>query len=160
MSKFLILGGQQKSKIDAYNTPEWKGYARGIALEMEYKPGRSVIKKAFDYTSPPQNRNETEDASVLFKAGQINKNNIVVCTQTEVLIYSTATYELTNVVSLPCFNDIHHARFSKTGNLLVVVTGLVRLVYRVVTVRPQPRQEVAAKIPTSIPAQADEWGAN
>ena len=122
MNRYLVLGGKQKKTTDAYKTPEYKGYERGIGLVVDLDTGEA--EKVLDYVSPESNRNETEDASVLFKAGYMDEHYLVACTQTEVLLYSAVDFHLKKVISLPCFNDIHHVTRSRKGTLLVVSTGL------------------------------------
>lgn len=122
MSKYIILGGRQKSFIDVHKTPEWKGYEKAIGVEVDIqkKEGKVVI----EYITPPENRNETEDASILFKAGSVKDDRIITCTQTEILIYRIESYRLEKIISKKYFNDIHHVSYSKRGTLIVVATGL------------------------------------
>jgi hypothetical protein len=122
MAKYLILGGRQKGNINAYKTPEWKGYQMGVALEVDTEIKKATL--AFEYISPIENIADDPDASILFKAGSRKNNELVVCTQTEIIIYTLPGYQIKHVISLPCFNDLHHVSFSGDGNLLVVSTGL------------------------------------
>lgn len=39
-------------------------------------------------------------------------------------MYDAKSFELLNRISLPCFNDVHHARLTENGTVLVCSTGL------------------------------------
>jgi hypothetical protein len=122
MTRYLVLGGQQRTIRDYDQYKEWLGYSKAIALEFDSRTGS--LTPAFEYQTPPHNTHDLPNASVLFKAGTISGNQLLTCTQTEVLIYSLPDYQLQQVISLPCFNDLHHVTPSPDGNLLVVSTGL------------------------------------
>jgi hypothetical protein len=51
-------------------------------------------------------------------------DKLYTCTTTEVLIFQVPSFRQVGYISLPCFNDLHHAIPASDGNLLVVSTGL------------------------------------
>ncbi|WEG10996.1 hypothetical protein PU629_12495 [Pullulanibacillus sp. KACC 23026] len=118
MAKYLyVVGGQQKGRIQE----EWKQYQKGVILKIDLETRE--IKPCLNYQSPPEVTPDS-DSSILFKAGTLIDNQLYVCTQTEVLIYSVPDFNLLHYVSLPLFNDVHHVCPAKDGSLLVVNTGL------------------------------------
>jgi hypothetical protein len=62
--------------------------------------------------------------SHVFKAATILKNTAYLCTNTEVLLCDVPGFSIRKVISLPCFNDLHHAVPSPWGSIFVAVTGL------------------------------------
>ncbi len=114
-----ITGGQQRP--GAFFRDEWSCFGRGLIVRVDCRTRTAY--PVTDYISPTENRPE-DNASVLFKAGAIRGDELFVCTQTEVLIYSVTDFSLTNCISLPCFNDVHHVCPTDRDTLLVAVTGL------------------------------------
>ncbi|GGH81497.1 hypothetical protein JOD43_001126 [Pullulanibacillus pueri] len=117
MSYLYILGGQQKGEIQE----EWRQFQKGKILKVDLE--NMHVQPCLDYVSP-QNVCPEPDPSILFKAGTVEGNRLYTCTQTEVIVYSLPDFKQLHYISLPCFNDLHHVRPSKDGNLLVVSTGL------------------------------------
>lgn len=117
-NKLLLTGGIEKPQ----KNDEWSGFKNGIALELDVQTGH--CKRVIEYFSPEGNRPAKPDCSVLFKSGDIQDSELVVTTQTEVLIYALPKYDLVNSYSLKVFNDVHHAKKIANGNLLVCATGL------------------------------------
>lgn len=120
--RYLILGGKQRKIKDREHYQEWMGYSEAVALLYDSTTNR--VSKAFRYLTPLENRPEIDQASILFKSGSVQGNQLLACTQTEVLLCNINSYEMLNTISLPCFNDVHHAQHSSDGNILVVSTGL------------------------------------
>jgi hypothetical protein len=60
----------------------------------------------------------------VFKAATIKENRAYLCTQTEILICDFPSFDVLKVISLPCFNDLHHVAVASDGRLFVAVTGL------------------------------------
>jgi len=118
LNKLLLTGGVEKPQ----KNDEWSGFEKAIALELDLKSG--TCKQVIEYFSPETNRPPQPECSVLFKSGDIQGNEFVVTTQTEVLVYSLPDYQLLKCYSLKEFNDVHHAKKINNGNLLVCVTGL------------------------------------
>jgi hypothetical protein len=117
-NKLLLTGGIEKPE----KNEEWSGFQIGIALELDVRTGN--CHRVIEYFSPASNRPSEPDCSVLFKSGDIQNNELVVTTQTEVLIYTLPQYDLERCYSLKEFNDVHHAKKLANGNLLVCTTGL------------------------------------
>ncbi|MEH6948238.1 hypothetical protein V7068_14435 [Bacillus sp. JJ634] len=117
MKNLFIVGGQQKEKI----SDEWHQYEKGVIVKLDTTSNH--LEKCLEYVSPKE-ACPPNDSSIVFKAGTVQNRQLYVCTQTEVLIYSLPDFKLSRYLSLPCFNDVHHVRPTKDGNLLVVNTGL------------------------------------
>lgn len=117
-NKLLLTGGVEKPQ----KHDEWSGFQQAIALELNVKTGQ--CEQVIEYFSPAENRPEKPECSVLFKSGEIQDNELIVTTQTEVLIYALPHYDLIKCYSLKAFNDVHHAKKLLNGNLLVCATGL------------------------------------
>ena len=79
-------------------------------------------EKAFEYVTPPAHR--PEKSGIVFKAATFQKDRVLLCTQTEILVCSLPDFEIQQVISLPCFNDVHHVTVGPNGNFYVAVTGL------------------------------------
>lgn len=117
MNNLFIVGGQQKEKI----LDEWHQYEKGVIVKLDTTSNH--LEKCIEYVSPEEAR-PLNNPSIVFKAGTVQNRQLYVCTQTEILIYTLPEFKLTGYLSLPCFNDVHHVRPTKDGNLLVVNTGL------------------------------------
>ena len=126
MSEALwVIGGEQKESLEEH---EWHRFRAGVVLRVE--PGASGedrLERVLEYQSPPEHCPD-DRPSHLFKAASVEKrpegNTIWLCTQTEVLECSFPGFEIRRVISLPCFNDLHHVTPGPGGNLFVAVTGL------------------------------------
>ncbi|WP_286270973.1 hypothetical protein [Thalassotalea hakodatensis] len=118
ITSLLLTGGAEKSS----SKNEWTGFQSALALVCDVKTGD--CKEAINYFTPEEFRPPMPDCSVLFKSAEIQQGMLVATTQTEVLLYDIKTYQLKSRISLPCFNDVHHARLTESGSLLVCATGL------------------------------------
>ena len=116
--KLLLTGGIEKTQ----KQDEWSGFQLAIALELDVATGE--CQRVIEYFSPEENRPAKPECSVLFKSGDIQGNELVVCTQTEALVYELSNYTLKQTYSLHAFNDVHHVKRLPNGNLLVCATGL------------------------------------
>jgi hypothetical protein len=116
----FILGGRQRKRVLKVDE-EWTLYEKAVVLEVDTSCGEARVR--VEYETPASARADG-DSSVLFKAGAREGNKLYACTPTEVLIYSLPDLHLSSYISLPCFNDLHHVRPTKEGNLLVANTGL------------------------------------
>jgi hypothetical protein len=79
-------------------------------------------KRVLEYESPPEHCPDIP--CIVFKAGTIKGNRAYLCTQTEILICDFPSFSIKKVISLPCFNDVHHVAVAPDGRLFVAVTGL------------------------------------
>ena len=112
-----IVGGEQRGV--PHWTREWRLYKRAVVVKAEAGGTQRVL----EYQSPPEHC--CDDApSILFKAASICGNRAYLCTQTEVLICDFPSFAIRQVISLPCFNDLHHVAVGPDGSLYVAVTGL------------------------------------
>lgn len=116
-SKLYVVGAQQKSRV----LKDWQQYKKGIILEVN--PANKTVEKRLEYVSPA-NVCPAVNPSISFTAATVANKHMYVGTQTEVLTYSLPSFKKVGYLSLPCFNDIHHVRPTKEGNLLIVNTGL------------------------------------
>jgi hypothetical protein len=117
-----VIGGQQRSlRPLTAGLDDWYEYQKGIILTLETAGGQGSV--AVEYVSPPEARPST-DPTILFKSGTLVDDLLYLSTQTEVLVYRVPSFERVAYVSLPLFNDVHHVRPTRDGNLLVANTGL------------------------------------
>lgn len=119
-SRLLVVGGRQRP--DALSRPEWERHERGLILEVEPATGRVVER--VDYVSPPAVIPAEQPFAILFKAGTLVGRELHVCTQTEIMVYDTASWQRHDYLSHPWFNDVHHVLPRPAGRRLVVSTGL------------------------------------
>jgi len=120
-AKLVITGGRQRT-FD-HNIDEWSGYDRAISIEITNNRGELNISKSIDYLSPNECMAE-KDASITFKSGSINHEELWIPTQTEVLQFDPKTYQTISRISHPAFNDVHHVMVSSRNTLIVTSTGL------------------------------------
>ena len=120
--RLYVVGGQQRTLRGlTADMDSWYEYQKGLILELD--TASSAAHTVVEYVSPADAAPE-EAPAILFKSGTLVGDELFICTQTEVMIYSVPTFERTAYVSLPMFNDVHHVRPTPTGTLLVANTGL------------------------------------
>ena len=112
-----IVGGEQRGV--PHWSKEWTLYKKALVVKAEN--GR--LQRVLEYESPPEHRPDGPSA-ILFKAASIKGNRAYLCTQTEILICDFPSFAIEKVISLPCFNDLHHVAVTPDGRLFVAVTGL------------------------------------
>lgn len=112
-----VVGGEQRGV--PHFTREWKLYKK--ALVAKVAEGRA--ERVLEYETPPQHCAD-DSPSIVFKAASIQGGRAYLCTQTEVLICDFPSFTIRDVISLPCFNDLHHVTAAPDGRLYVAVTGL------------------------------------
>lgn len=117
-----VVGGRQRAprSLSAGNQ-DWNGYDQAVIIELDPRTG--ALQPRVQYVSPPD-MVAPDDPAITFQAGYIQGNELYLCTQTEVLIYHLPDFERTWYLSLPLFNDLHHARPSPRGHVLVANAGL------------------------------------
>lgn len=120
--ELYVVGGQQRSlrPIRAH-FGDWYEYQKGVVLRVDTESGR--VEQVHEYITPPD-ACPPEDPAILFKSGTLVDDRLYLTTQTEVLVYRVPEFRLETWLSLPSFNDVHHARPTPDGNLLVAITGL------------------------------------
>lgn len=115
----FISGG--KSRIDGARENEWNRFESARLLQLDLSS--LTCQVVLEYRSPPE-LCPSQGQSHVFKAGHRDDEFLYLCTQTEILIVNSLTFEIQRNLSLPSFNDLHHVRPDGLGNLLVVSTGL------------------------------------
>jgi hypothetical protein len=120
MSKFIVTGAKQNK--GARGDIEWYSYAEALALEFDSQTHE--VRELIRYTTPDAFRPDESRANHVFKAGSIWGNDLVLCSQTEVLVFDGTDHSLRARVTHPWFNDLHHAMVNSAGNILVANTGL------------------------------------
>ncbi len=112
-----VTGGEQRGV--PHWTREWRLYKVAKVVGIS---GRRV-DCVLEYESPVEHRPD-EPSSIVFKAGSIAGDRAYLCTQTEILICNFPSFAILQVISLPCFNDVHHVAVAADGRMYVAVTGL------------------------------------
>jgi hypothetical protein len=112
-----IVGGQQRGV--PHFVREWKLYRKALIVKVQ----AGKVERVLEYESPPEHCPD-ESPSIVFKAASIKGNNAYLCTQTEILICDFPSFAIRKIISLPCFNDVHHVAVAPDGRLFVAVTGL------------------------------------
>lgn len=118
MTRLLITGARQK--LGLTNRPEWHLYEEAQVVELDPDSGSACVR--LRYRSAPE-LCPAEDPSHVFKAGSIDGDRLLLCTQTEVLRVHPETMEIERRYSLPYLNDVHHIARVR-GRLHAVSTGL------------------------------------
>ena len=119
LNHLYITGGRQRKRI-LKTEEEWNLYERALILCLDL--GKQACETSVEYASPSGTHAE-KNASILFKGGTIRDGKLYVCTSTEVLVFAVPEFNLTDYISLPCFNDLHHVSPGGNGALLA---GIVR----------------------------------
>jgi hypothetical protein len=112
-----VVGGEQRGV--PHFAREWKLYRKALVLKAE----AGSVERVFEYESPPEYCPD-DSPSIVFKAATIKGNRVYLCTQTEILICEFPSFVVQKIISLPCFNDVHHVAVASDGRLFVAVTGL------------------------------------
>ena len=126
-----VVGGEQRGT--PHWTQEWKLYKKALVVKASVAKA-SVAKvldgqaggraeRVLEYETPPQHCAD-DLPSIVFKAASIAGNTAYLWTQTEVLTWDFPSFSIRKVISLPCFNDLHHVAVAPDGRLFVAVTGL------------------------------------
>jgi hypothetical protein len=122
MRSLYVTGGQQREpRPVSADSNDWYEYRAGLILEIV--PETGDVRRCVEYVSPPE-ACAAERPQILFKSGTLRRNRLYACTQTELLIYMLPDFAQAGYISLPCFNDVHHARPTPSGTLLVANSGL------------------------------------
>lgn len=122
VNSLYVVGGRQRVlRSLKHGVQDWNGYQQGVILRID--PSTGSWDECVSYESP-QDVSQAENPAIIFQAGAIQDDVLVVCTQTEVMRYRLPSFEQISYFSLPFFNDLHHARPTPTGNLLVANAGL------------------------------------
>jgi hypothetical protein len=114
-----VVGGEQKLTFLDQN--EWNKFRAAVVVRAD--PDTGSLERVLEYQSPPEHCPDDRPSHV-FKAATVVGDTIWLCTQTEVIECSFPGFEVGRVISLPCFNDLHHVTPGPDGTLFVAVTGL------------------------------------
>ncbi|HEV7518099.1 MAG TPA: hypothetical protein VGR07_17505 [Thermoanaerobaculia bacterium] len=112
-----VVGGEQR--VSFAGSPEWHRYE--TALVVRVAGGRA--ERVLEYRSPREHSPDW-NPSHTFKAATLSGDTAYLCTQTEVLLCDFPSFRIRQVISHPCFNDLHHVTPGPDGTLWVAVTGL------------------------------------
>jgi hypothetical protein len=112
-----IVGGEQRGV--PHFAREWKLYRKALILRVE----AGHVERVLEYETPLEHCPEASP-SIVFKAASIKGNRAYLCTQTEILVCDFPSFAIQRIISLPCFNDVHHVAVASDGRLFVAVTGL------------------------------------
>jgi hypothetical protein len=112
-----VVGGEQRGGFSL--TEEWHRFRAALVVRVD----GDRVERVFEYRSPADHCPD-ERPSFVFKAATIDHDTAWLCTQTEVLECDVPSFALRRVISLPCFNDLHHVTPGPDGTLFVAVTGL------------------------------------
>jgi hypothetical protein len=114
-----VTGGRQRRA--AAEGGEWHAYAEAVVLKL--KLDSHEVETVFTYKSPPE-ACSGHRPSFVFKSGSLLGDALVLCTQTEVFTLDPDTTRISEYVSLPCFNDVHHVLALGKGHYVIANTGL------------------------------------
>jgi hypothetical protein len=127
VSSLYVVGGRQRVlRTMRDGSRPWQGYDQGLVLKVD--PATGEVSTALAYSGAFGGNgaasNGDREHTVSFQASQIDGERLYTCTETEAMVYRLPGFELVEHVSLPVFNDVHHARPSIDGHLLVANAGL------------------------------------
>lgn len=115
--RMWVVGGEQRG-IPHWTT-EWSLYKKAVVAKVN----DGHVERVFEYESPPEHRPD-KSPSIVFKAATFVGERAYLCTQTEIVVCLLPSFAIERVISLPCFNDVHHVAVAPDGRLFVAVTGL------------------------------------
>ena len=119
MSGYFITGGRQRP-AHLLTRDEWHAYDKAVLLHLDTETG--AVRTVLEYASPPEHC-PPQSPSFVFKAGAWDGAHLLLCTQTEVLVFDPRAERIVRTISHPWLNDVHHVR-RIDGQLHVVSTGL------------------------------------
>ncbi len=124
--RLLITGGEQRRPRGlSAGQKRWYKYKKAHLITLDTESG--AAETLLSYESPPE-ATAADEPAVLFKQGSRHGDELLLTTQTEVLILSYPSLERTGYISLPSFHDVHHVIPGSDDTLLVVNTGLDQLI--------------------------------
>ena len=121
------MGGRQRR--NAIDVDEWHAYEKAIIAEIDLKDDSAKV--VVEYETPKELCSDNQPA-IVFKAGDLSGDgkSLLVCTQTEIIEFSTESWNSVFHYSHSSFNDLHHACYDRTDSarILVANTGLDQVV--------------------------------
>ncbi len=118
---YIAGGRQRKLRGLTEGNQDWNGFDRAVIIQLD--PLTGSWRERMGYVSPPDVIPEN-DPAITYQAGFIQGHELYLCTQTEVMIYRLPDFEPVCYLTNHLFNDLHHARPSPGGNILVANAGL------------------------------------
>ena len=112
-----VTGARQRARTDQDSGL----YEEAVILRVDL--ANHGVEQFFTYTSPPEACAD-HHPSIVFKCASISDKALILCSETEVFSLDLHTKTISDYVSLPCFNDIHHVVMTGKGEYLVANTGL------------------------------------
>src|SRR5262245_50341771 len=112
MPALFVTGGEQHGV--PHWTREWKLYKTAVVVRVD----NGALTRVLEYQSPPEHCPD-DTPCIVFKAGTVHGNIAYLCTQTEVLVCDFPSFAIRQVISHPCFNDVHHVAPAADGRLFV-----------------------------------------
>ena len=119
MGKYYVTGGRQNE--GGRGDVEWFSYAEASILIVDES---GEVESCATHKTPDDIRPDDPRSNIVFKAGSLDGDRLVVCTQTEILIYSLPDFERLGHITHPWLNDVHHVIANREGHYLVANTGL------------------------------------
>jgi len=121
--RLYVVGGQQLGlrPMRAHFRGHWYEYQRCVAAELDIATGVATQRTAWE---TPEGARPEVNPAILFKSGTRVGDRLYVTSQTEVFVYTLPDFKHETYLSLPFFNDVHHARPTPDGTILIAVTGL------------------------------------
>lgn len=116
-----VVGGRQKDPREIAGKREWHHHKCGVIAGIDLDSGRT--QSLATHVSPADSCPD-EDPSITFKAASVLEDRLYACSTTELLVYSVADWTIENRISLPRFNDLHHALALRPDRVVAVNTGL------------------------------------
>lgn len=124
--RLLITGGEQRSPRGlTAGQRRWYKYKEAHLVAIDTESG--AAETLLSYESPPE-ATSAEEPAVLFKQGSRTCDELLLTTQTEVLVYDYPSLDRRGYISLPSFHDVHHVIPRGKDTLLIVNTGLDQLI--------------------------------
>lgn len=122
--RLIVVGGRQRA--GALDLDEWHAYEKAIVAIIDLPDGQPEV--VVEYETPEEYR-VAETPSIVFKAGELQQNSLLTCTQTELLEFNTLDWALNHRWSHPWMNDVHHVcRGLSANRFLVANTGLDQII--------------------------------
>lgn len=119
LGKYYVTGGRQQEGAQGHI--DWFCYNEARILSFD---DSGKVETCAVYRSPDENRPDDSKSNIVFKAGSLDGDRLVVCTQTEILVYSLPGFEQLELITHPWLNDVHHVVVNDRGNYMVANTGL------------------------------------
>ena len=119
LGKFYVTGGRQHA--DAQGHVDYFCYIEARILAVD---DSGTVEQCASYRTPDILRPDDPKSNIVFKAGSRDGDRLIVCTQTEILVYSLPDFNRLHYITHPWLNDVHHVTKSLNGHYLVANTGL------------------------------------